>query len=140
MEANPVSKVKGGVVFVLTMYILGCYYRRSSEGAVKKSITKHPGACEANIYRFLFPSPSASSPCKSSNTSLLSTQDSSPASVMKFSGAHRAAITARRAHKAPPTEATDLTADPVKGTIELEVTPPEDAGEPVAVAAPLLTG
>ena len=59
---------------------------------------------------------------------------------MEFSGAHRAAITARRAHKAPPTEAIDLTADPVKGTIELAVTPPEDAGEPVAVAAPLLTG
>ena len=60
---------------------------------------------------------------------------------MAFSIAHRAAITARRAHKAPPTEATALTADPVKGTTELAVTPPEDAGEPVAVAAPeLVTG
>ena len=60
---------------------------------------------------------------------------------MVFSGAHRAAITARRAHKAPPTEATALTAEPVKGMIELEVTPPEDAGEPVAVTAPeLVTG
>ena len=57
---------------------------------------------------------------------------------MAFSSVHRAAITARRAHRAPLTEAAALTADPVKGTIELEVTPPEDAGEPVAVAAPEL--
>lgn len=38
-------------------------------------------------------------------------------------------------------DATALTADPVKGMIELAVTPPEDAGEPVAVTVPeLVTG
>ena len=52
---------------------------------------------------------------RNSHESLLETWDFYPASVMVFSSAHRAAITARRAHKAPPTEATALTADPVKG-------------------------
>ena len=60
---------------------------------------------------------------------------------MVSSRAHRAAITARRAPIAPPTEIAALTADPVNGTIELAVTPPEDAGVAVAVVAPeLVTG
>ena len=61
--------------------------------------------------------------------------------IVASSGAHRAAITARKAHKAPPTEIAALTADPVNGTTELAVTLPEDAGEAVAVTAPeLVTG
>ena len=57
------------------------------------------------------------------------------------SRAYRAAITARRAPKAPPMEIAALTADPVNGMIELAVTPPEDAGVAVAVTAPeLVTG
>ena len=93
-------------------------------------------------YTLSFSSPIAQQRLQFSNhVSLLQIQGSYPAPTLVSSSAQRAAITAKRAPKAPPTEIATLTADPVNGTIEVAVTPPEEAGVAVAVTAPeVVTG